>query len=104
VLAFEGVSPFHLSVNCLVLGEGLEPDKRFELVVHSLDPAPERTSAGFAWAHVLAGGSATAQSENAPLFAQLFADIRGEPDVLYVQEGAYLPRQASLPVWMPVCI
>ena len=48
VVAFEGISPFHLSVPCVVFGEGLEPDKPFELVVCSVDPAPVRTSAGFA--------------------------------------------------------
>lgn len=48
VVAFEGVSPFHLSVPCVVFGEGLEPDNPFELVVCSVDPVPVRTSAGFA--------------------------------------------------------
>ena len=147
VVAFEGVSPFHLSVPCVVFGEGLEPDNPFELVVCSVDPPPVRTSAGFAltalpslsaleeaevvivpsWrdinerppevllhalrsahargativglclgshvlaeAGLLAGSRATTHWEYAPLFAQRFADIRVEPDVLYVQEGRVL--------------
>ncbi len=147
VVAFEGVSPFHLSVPCVVFGEGLEPGNPFELVVCSVDPAPVRTSAGFAltalpslstleeaevvivpsWrdinerppeallhalrtahargatilglclgshvlaeAGLLAGGKATTHWEYAPLFAKRFADIRVEPDVLYVQEGRVL--------------
>lgn len=48
VVAFEGISPFHLSVPCVVFGEGLAPDSPFDLVVCSVDPAPVRTSAGFA--------------------------------------------------------
>lgn len=48
VVVFEGISPFHLSVPCVVFGEGLAPDNPFDLVVCSVDPAPVRTSAGFA--------------------------------------------------------
>ena len=49
VIAFDGISPFHLSVPCLVFGE----DRRawgvpaFELIVCSTGPARLRTSAGF---------------------------------------------------------
>ena len=147
IVAFDGISPFHLSVPCVVFGEGLAPDNPFDLVVCSVDPAPVRTSAGFAltalpslralqkadvvivpsWRNVnerppepllralraahargalivglclgshvlaeaglLAGGRATTHWEYAPLFTQRFADIKVEPDVLYVQEGRIL--------------
>lgn len=49
VLAFDGISPFHLSVPCLVFGE----DRRelgvagFDLRVCALETGPLRTSAGF---------------------------------------------------------
>ncbi|WP_397536162.1 hypothetical protein [Roseateles sp.] len=42
VVVFEGISPFHLSVPCVVFGEGLAPDNPFDLVVCSIDPAPVR--------------------------------------------------------------
>jgi transcriptional regulator GlxA family with amidase domain len=41
-------------------------------------------------AGLLAGGRATTHWEYAPLFAQRFADVMVEPDVLYVQEGRVL--------------
>ena len=50
VVAFDGISPFHLSVPCLVFGE----DRRelgvpaFELLVCADAPGPLRSSAGFA--------------------------------------------------------
>jgi transcriptional regulator GlxA family with amidase domain len=49
VVAFEGISPFHLSVPCLVFGEdrsevGMPP---YEILVSSLERGPLRTSAGF---------------------------------------------------------
>lgn len=49
VIAFDGITPFHLSVPCLVFGA--QPDKadppRFTVRVCALDPLPLRTSAGF---------------------------------------------------------
>lgn len=48
VVAFDGISPFHLSVPCVVFGEVLAPDNPFELVVCAADPPPLRTRAGFA--------------------------------------------------------
>jgi transcriptional regulator GlxA family with amidase domain len=147
VVVYAGISPFHLSVPCVVFGEGLQPDNPFKLVVCSIDPAPVRTSAGFSltalpslralhkadvvivpsWRNVderppeallralraahargamivglclgshvlaeaglLAGGRATTHWEYAPLFAQRFADVSVEADVLYVQEGRIL--------------
>ena len=49
VVAFDGISPFHLSVPCLVFGEDrTDADKpRFRLRVCSLEAGPLRTNAGF---------------------------------------------------------
>ncbi|WP_435605569.1 GlxA family transcriptional regulator [Pseudomonas knackmussii] len=49
VVAFDQISPFHLSVPCLVFGEGDPGGERvrFELLVCAAEPGPLRTSAGF---------------------------------------------------------
>jgi len=49
VLAFDGITPFHLSVPCLVFGAQADPAQppRFAVRVCALDPLPLRTSAGF---------------------------------------------------------
>lgn len=49
VLAFDGISPFHLSVPCLVFGEhrGGPGFPQFRVTVCSADPGPLRTTAGF---------------------------------------------------------
>lgn len=49
VVAFDHISPFHLSVPCLVFGEGDPGGERvrFELCVCAAEPGPLRTSAGF---------------------------------------------------------
>lgn len=49
VLAFDGISPFHLSAPCLVLGEGRRVDgvPPWRLQVCSWQRGPLRTSAGF---------------------------------------------------------
>lgn len=49
VIAFDGISPFHLSVPCLVFGgNGRDPGlSRFKVVVCSVDQGPLRTEAGF---------------------------------------------------------
>lgn len=49
VVAFDGISPFHLSVPCLVFGEDRRPDgsPRFRLRVCAAEPGPLRTNAGF---------------------------------------------------------
>jgi len=49
VVAFDGISPFHLSVPCLVFGEDrtAEGINRYKLVVCGMAPGPLRTSAGF---------------------------------------------------------
>lgn len=49
VVAFDGITPFHLSVPCLVFGAKLDdPDMRaFEVVVCAAEEGDLRTSAGF---------------------------------------------------------
>ena len=49
VVAFEGISPFHLSVPCLVFGEDRRElgVPRFDLRVCAAEPGPLRSSAGF---------------------------------------------------------
>lgn len=49
VVAFDGISPFHLSVPCLVFGEDRtgEGVHRYRLVVCGVEPGLLRTSAGF---------------------------------------------------------
>ena len=47
VVAFDGISPFHLSVPCIVLGDAPGGDSPFEVVVCAAEPAPLRTTAGF---------------------------------------------------------
>lgn len=49
VVAFDGISPFHLSVPCLVFGEDRRPDgsARFRLRVCAAEPGRLRTNAGF---------------------------------------------------------
>lgn len=49
VVAYDRISPFHLSVPCLVFGEDRSAAglPRFDLRVCSVDPAPLHTSAGF---------------------------------------------------------
>jgi transcriptional regulator GlxA family with amidase domain len=49
VIAFDGITPFHLSVPCLVFGsQHADSDAAaFEVQVCAADPAPLRTTAGF---------------------------------------------------------
>jgi transcriptional regulator GlxA family with amidase domain len=49
VVAFDGISPFHLSVPCLVFGQemGGPHMPRFKLLVCAAEPGPLRTPAGF---------------------------------------------------------
>jgi transcriptional regulator GlxA family with amidase domain len=49
VVAFDGISPFHLSVPCLVFGEdrGADGMPRYRLQVCAVQPGCLRTSAGF---------------------------------------------------------
>jgi transcriptional regulator GlxA family with amidase domain len=52
VVAFDGISPFHLSVPCIVFGDALGGDSPFEVVVCAADPSPLRTTAGFSLSDV----------------------------------------------------
>jgi transcriptional regulator GlxA family with amidase domain len=49
VIAFDGISPFHLAAPCLVFGENREElgAPAFDLRVCAAEPGPLRTSAGF---------------------------------------------------------
>jgi transcriptional regulator GlxA family with amidase domain len=49
VVAFDGISPFHLSVPCMVFGEDRTESgaPRFRLQVCGFEPGPLRTNAGF---------------------------------------------------------
>lgn len=47
VVAFHGVIPFHLSVPCLVFGEGIPEDNPFDILVCAGEAGPIKTSAGF---------------------------------------------------------
>ncbi|MBI5179448.1 MAG: helix-turn-helix domain-containing protein [Nitrospinae bacterium] len=49
VIAFDGISPFHLSIPCCVFGENRQRSAlpRFNLFVCAAEPGPLRTSAGF---------------------------------------------------------
>lgn len=47
VIAFQRVIPFHLSVPCIVFGEGVSEDNPFDIVVCEGEAGPIKTSAGF---------------------------------------------------------
>ncbi|MGK6310725.1 helix-turn-helix domain-containing protein [Variovorax sp. DT-64] len=47
IVAFDGISPFHLSVPCIVFGDALGADSPFEVLVCAAEPAPLMTTAGF---------------------------------------------------------
>jgi len=47
VLAFDGMSPFHLSVPSLVLGDPAGPVRRYDVRVCAEEPGSLRTNAGF---------------------------------------------------------
>ena len=47
VLAYDGISPFHLSVPCLVLGDRHGPPSQYDVLVCAEEPGSLRTNAGF---------------------------------------------------------
>ncbi|TCC45931.1 helix-turn-helix domain-containing protein [Kribbella capetownensis] len=47
VLAYDGMSPFHLSVPCLVLGDRHGAKGQYDVLVCAEEPGPLRTNAGF---------------------------------------------------------
>ena len=63
VVAFDGISPFHLSVPCIVFGDALGGESPFKVVVCASEPPPLKTTAGFSL------------SDLAPLAALKKADV-----------------------------
>src|SRR5262245_13306783 len=47
VLAYDEISPFHLSVPCLVLGDRHGTTSRYDVLVCAEEPGSLRTNAGF---------------------------------------------------------
>ena len=47
VVAFDGISPFHLSVPCIVFGDEMGGNSPFDVVVCAAETAPLVTTAGF---------------------------------------------------------
>ncbi|WP_028601139.1 helix-turn-helix domain-containing protein [Ottowia thiooxydans] len=54
VVAFNGISPFHLSVPCIVFGDAMGGSSPFEVVVCAAEPAPLTTTAGFSLGNLAA--------------------------------------------------
>lgn len=109
VVAFDRISPFHLSVPCVVFGDPHPGAPRFELRVCAAEPGPLATTAGFA-VHAVHGLEAlgTAEvvivpswrdpSERAPepLLAALAAAHERGAQVVGLCLGAYVLAQAGL--------
>ncbi len=109
VVAFNRISPFHLSVPCVVFGDPHPGAPRFELRVCAAEPGPLATTAGFA-VHAVHGLEAlgTAEvvivpswrdpSERAPepLLAALAAAHERGAQVVGLCLGAYVLAQAGL--------
>lgn len=47
VVAFDGISPFHLSIPDVVFGEALQEPNPFEVLICAADPEPLMTSTGY---------------------------------------------------------
>lgn len=47
VLAFDGISPFHLSVPCLVFGDRYDAPAQYDVLVCAEEPGSLRTNSGF---------------------------------------------------------
>lgn len=107
VIAYDRISPFHLSVPCLVFGAPQGP--RFELKVCGFEPGPLRTSAGFdvsvpygmealSSADIVIVPSWRDAAERAPeaLLAALAAAHQRGSRVLGLCLGAYVLAQAGL--------
>lgn len=82
IIAFDGITPFHLSVPCLVFGAdaGDGAAARFEVAVCAVEPGPLRTSAGFA----IAPGCGLAALDDADIVVMpaWHDDCRSAPQVL----------------------
>lgn len=79
VVAFDGMTPFHLSVPCLVFGTGLEesPARTFDVRVCAAEGASLRTSAGFAIATEF--GLAELDDADIVIMPAWHDDCRGAP-------------------------
>jgi hypothetical protein len=78
VIAFDGISPFHLSVPCLVFGE--ERDEagasRYRLLVCGVEGGPLRTNAGF---HIEAAHGLRALAQAGLVIVPSWRDDLGRP-------------------------
>lgn len=82
VIAFDGMTPFHLSVPCLVFGANSEEAgaQAYEVRVCAIEEAPLRTSAGFAIATEF--GLAALDDADIAIMPSWHADCRGAPAAL----------------------
>ncbi|RSZ60528.1 helix-turn-helix domain-containing protein [Massilia atriviolacea] len=82
IIAFDGITPFHLSVPCLVFGTdaGDGAAARFELAVCAVEAGPLRTSAGFAIAPE--SGLAALDDADIVVMPAWHDDCRSAPPVL----------------------
>jgi transcriptional regulator GlxA family with amidase domain len=82
VIAFDGISPFHLSVPCLVFGgNGRDPGvAKFDVVVCAADEGPLRTEAGFTVGAQF--DLAAADTADIVIMPSWYDDCRGAPDAL----------------------
>lgn len=82
VVAFDGISPFHLSVPCLVFGEDRRPDgsPRFRLRVCAAEAGPLRTNAGFGL--VIERGLGALRTAGIVVVPSWHEDGRGAPPAL----------------------
>lgn len=96
VVAFDGISPFHLSVPCLVFGEDRRPDGnlRFRLRVCSSTPGPLRTNADFDV--VARGGLAALRTAGIVVIPSWHGDGRPAPPALLRELRAANERGALI--------
>ncbi|NQD94836.1 helix-turn-helix domain-containing protein [Pseudomonas sp. CrR25] len=109
VVAFDQISPFHLSVPCLVFGDFAPSAEAYELQVCAAEPGPLRTTAGFALAvehglealeqaHIIVVPSWRAPGERPPqaLLDALVAAQRRGALLVGLCLGAYVLAEAGL--------
>lgn len=82
VIAYDGMTPFHLSVPCLVFGANIEEAgaQAYEVRVCAVDEAPLRTTAGFAIATEF--GLAALDDADIAIMPSWHADCRCAPAAL----------------------
>lgn len=109
VVAYDLISPFHLSVPCLVFGTSLPDGPQFELKVCGLTPGPLTTTAGFtvSTAHgiealdtaqivVVPSWRDAAERPPEPLLHALIAAERRGAQMIGLCLGAYVLAAAGL--------